>query len=119
MCQAYIRLKLLTGLGQTDMLSIRISDMTDAGLRVAQSKTGRKQLFVSTPELRRAFDDARALGYVSADRLLQQVAMRLRACIRRSDTACRNGGDELVILLPDIETPDQTIAATTRPTTRE
>jgi diguanylate cyclase (GGDEF)-like protein len=50
------------------------------------------------------------VGHLAADRLLQQVASRLTACIRGSDTACRFGGDELVIVLPEIETPDDAIA---------
>lgn len=52
------------------------------------------------------------VGHLAADRLLQQVASRLTACIRGSDTACRFGGDELVIVLPEVETPDDAIATT-------
>lgn len=52
------------------------------------------------------------VGHVAADRLLQQVALRLGASIRGSDTACRYGGDELVTLLTDIQSSDDAIAAT-------
>jgi diguanylate cyclase (GGDEF)-like protein len=51
---------------------------------------------------------------VAADRLLQQVAKRLMACIRSSDTACRFGGDEFVVLLTDIESREQAVAATSK-----
>jgi len=51
------------------------------------------------------------IGHTAADRLLQQVASRLSSCVRSSDTACRYGGDELVVLLPDIDRPEQAVAA--------
>jgi diguanylate cyclase (GGDEF)-like protein len=39
------------------------------------------------------------------DLLLKEVASRIQDCLRESDTAARIGGDEFVILLPAIETP--------------
>jgi diguanylate cyclase len=55
-----------------------------------------------------------ALGHVAGDSLLQQVAARLSACIRTSDTACRHGGDEFVILLPELEDRESAAAVATK-----
>jgi diguanylate cyclase (GGDEF)-like protein/PAS domain S-box-containing protein len=44
-----------------------------------------------------------SLGHDVGDKLLQSVAARLVACVRRSDTVCRLGGDEFVILLTQVE----------------
>ncbi len=43
------------------------------------------------------------LGHAMGDRLLQAVAERMRLCVRETDTIARQGGDEFVILLANIE----------------
>lgn len=53
-----------------------------------------------------------SLGHDFGDRLLIQVVQRIRECLRESDTACRMGGDEFVLVLPETDAAGAMRAAT-------
>jgi len=90
----------LTGLPSRRLFEDRLK------LAVAQSPRHRKPvalLFLDLDKFKHIND---SFGHTVGDRMLQQVAERLTACIRRGDTACRYGGDEFIVMLPEIDGAD-------------
>lgn len=69
---------------------------------ISFARRNSEQLAVLFLDLDHFKDINDALGHPIGDKLLQSVAQRLLACGRRSDTVCRHGGDEFVVLLPRI-----------------
>jgi diguanylate cyclase (GGDEF)-like protein/PAS domain S-box-containing protein len=49
-----------------------------------------------------------SLGHPTGDKLLQSIAKRLVDCVRGSDTVSRQGGDEFVVLLSEVERSEDT-----------
>lgn len=55
------------------------------------------------------------LGHPVGDQLLQGAAQRLRECCRREgDTVARRGGDEFIILLPELDDPQEPVRVAQR-----
>jgi len=55
-----------------------------------------------------------SLGHPVGDKLLQSVARRLVDCIRAPDTVSRQGGDEFVLLLTEVDRPEGAASAAGR-----
>ncbi len=53
-------------------------------------------------------------GHASGDNLLQAVAQRLSETVRKTDTVSRIGGDEFIICLEQINSPEEALAATAK-----
>ena len=46
-------------------------------------------------------------GHETGDKLLQEVARRLKACVRESDVVIRMGGDEFVVVFQNVKSYDE------------
>jgi diguanylate cyclase (GGDEF)-like protein len=57
-------------------------------------------LFIAPDQLKKVND---TLGHRAGDQLMQQVAVRLKGCVNDTDTVARFGGDQFVLVLPEIE----------------
>ena len=55
-----------------------------------------------------------SLGHSVGDRLLQSVARRLVDCARASDSVSRQGGDEFIVLLSEMQHPEDAAIAARR-----
>ncbi|MEP7260826.1 MAG: EAL domain-containing protein [Usitatibacter sp.] len=87
----------LTGLPNRVLLRDRI------GQAIAQAHRNTTQLAVLFIDLDHFKTINDSLGHQLGDRLLQSVASRILVCVREGDTVSRVGGDEFVIVIPEIE----------------
>jgi integrase len=62
--QAYIRIKLMTGMARSDLLRLTVSDLKDDGVHIQRHKTrkssGKRTVYEMTPDLSRAIEQAKS-----------------------------------------------------------
>ena len=75
-------------------------DRLETALR--QSHRGHRHLAVLMFDLDRFKVVNDTLGHQTGDRLLKEVANRIKECIREGDTLARLGGDEFALLMPEV-----------------
>jgi diguanylate cyclase (GGDEF)-like protein/PAS domain S-box-containing protein len=90
----------LTGLPNRMLLNDRVNQAINLASR---HKKKVAVLFLDVDGFKHIND---SLGHRIGDRLLQAIAKRLVGCVRGSDTVSRQGGDEFVILLLEVEQPE-------------
>jgi diguanylate cyclase (GGDEF)-like protein/PAS domain S-box-containing protein len=86
----------LTHLGNRSLLEERLGFALEKSARTGHGFT---IMFLDLDRLK-AINDS--LGHGVGDNLLRMVALRLKRCVRDFDTVSRIGGDEFVLLMPDL-----------------
>jgi diguanylate cyclase (GGDEF)-like protein len=94
----------LTGLLNRYMFNQRFAHALNNALRYRKSMA---LLFLDLDRFKFIND---TLGHPFGDRLLVEVASRLRLCLRESDSIARFGGDEFVALIEDFSGPGDVIS---------
>ncbi|MBK7900877.1 MAG: EAL domain-containing protein [Azonexus sp.] len=89
----------LTALPNRLLLRDRFGQALEAARRSGRSLAF---MFLDLDEFKRIND---SLGHRVGDYLLIAVVRRLKACLRECDTISRQGGDEFIVLLNDMDTP--------------
>lgn len=87
----------LTGLPNRVLFNDRLS------LTLVQARRNRQKFTLMMLDLDKFKDINDTLGHQVGDQLLQGVGNRLRSRLRKGDTVARMGGDEFMLLFPDIK----------------
>lgn len=93
----------LTGLANRHLLGDRLAQA------IARSSRSQHLLALLFLDIDRFKDINDSFGHVFGDQLLQQVAVRLKENVREGDTVSRQGGDEFIIVLTDLQKPEDVV----------
>jgi diguanylate cyclase (GGDEF)-like protein/PAS domain S-box-containing protein len=99
----------LTGLPNRQLLVDRFKQSLSRTRRRRGRKVG--VLFMDLDGFKVVND---SLGHDTGDRLLVEVAERLKGCLRPEDTLARFGGDEFIVLIEEVEGADDALRITQR-----
>ena len=86
----------LTGLPNRRLLDDRLRQ----AVFIAQRRDARVALMVIDLDHFKQVNDA--LGHRAGDSVLREAANRISGCLRKADTLARHGGDEFVVVIPDV-----------------
>ena len=86
----------LTGLPNRRLLDDRLRQAVFA----AQRRDARLAVIAIDLDHFKTVNDS--LGHKAGDAVLREIANRLMGCVRKADTLARQGGDEFVIVIPDL-----------------
>ncbi len=87
----------LTELPNRSLLGVRLEAALEAANRFEQSLG---VLFLDLDRFKNVND---SLGHQAGDALLKAVSGRFQHCVREQDTVARMGGDEFIVVLPELE----------------
>lgn len=76
----------------------------------ALAKRHRKKMVMLFIDLDNFKDINDSMGHITGDAILKTLGRQLLGCVRVTDHVCRHGGDEFVVLLSDLEQPEQAFA---------